>query len=85
MNIENAEASNIIREMIYEMFLGGDKSVPIDSDTQLIESGICDSMSLVGLAAELESRFSGISIQDQDITHENFASIETILSFLRNQ
>ena len=82
MEINISEASPAIKQTIYSLFLGGDESIPIEGDTHLIESGICDSLSLVSLAAELENIFPGLSVQDQDITHENFGSIDSIIKFV---
>ena len=73
-----------VRAVIVELFLGGDESFPLERDTHLIESGICDSMGLVQLAAALEQRFPGLRIDDQDITHDNMGSPLAIASFLAN-
>lgn len=71
-----------LSELICKMFLGGDTSVPIDENTQLLEDGICDSLGLVQLAGEIEKRTPGIKIRDQEITRENFGTPGAILGFL---
>jgi len=70
-----------IRSAIVKLFLGGDSSFPISLETDLLEQGICDSLGLTQLAAELERLDPGLRFQDQDITRENLATIEAILSF----
>lgn len=72
-----------IRTLVIDTFLGGDRSYPLEEDTNMITAGICDSLGLVQLAANLESQFFGLRIQDQDVTHENMGSIRAIASFIR--
>lgn len=74
---------NRIRGVVVELFLGGDRGFPLDDDTNLISAGICDSLSLVQLAARLESEIPGLRIQDQDVTHETMGSIGAIAEFVR--
>ena len=58
--------------------------LPLANDTSLLDSGIIDSLSLVRLVVFLEERF-GITMSDQDLLPENFASVNTICAFLRNR
>lgn len=74
-----------VKELICQLFLGGDTGFPIEPETDLLAEGICDSLSLVRLAAELEGRVPGLRIADQDITRENMSSIAAIVSFLRRK
>jgi acyl carrier protein len=71
-----------VREIICERFLGGDTEFPIAADTRLLEEGICDSLGLVQLASEIESRNPSLRVPDQEITRENFGSIAAILGYL---
>jgi acyl carrier protein len=71
-----------LRELICTLFLAGDTSFPIAADTKLLEEGICDSLGLVQMAAELERRCPGVRIRDQEVTRENFGSMSAILGFL---
>jgi acyl carrier protein len=77
-----SELAKSVQEVVVGLFLDGDASVPIALDTNLIESGITDSMGLVQLAAALESRFATLRIQDQDITRETLGCIAAIVEFL---
>jgi acyl carrier protein len=74
-----------LRELICEMFLGGDSSFPIEAQTQLLEEGICDSLGLVQMAAELERRCPGVRIRDQEVTRENLGTMAAILAFLASK
>jgi len=71
-----------VREIICDRFLGGDTEFPIAADTKLLEEGICDSLGLVQLASEIESRNPSLRVPDQEITRENFGSIAAILGYL---
>ena len=76
---------NEVIEIVRTRFLGGDSSFPIAADTKLLDEGICDSLGLVQLAVEVESRSAGLRIPDQDITRENFGSVSAILNYLRSR
>ena len=58
--------------------------LPIKGDTQLIKSGILDSLSLLKLVFFLEQRFS-IKVGMEDVVPENFATIDTICSYVRSK
>ncbi|NUP07117.1 MAG: acyl carrier protein [Polyangiaceae bacterium] len=70
-----------LHSVICELFLNGDSGFPLDGDTDLLEEGICDSLGLVRLAQRIE-QLAGVSIDDQDITRENMASMGAILAFV---
>ncbi len=53
----------------------------ISGDTDLIETGILDSMGIIELVSYLEKEFS-LSFPDDDITVDNFGSIDKIVSYL---
>ncbi len=52
--------------------------------TELVTSGLLDSMGMVRLATHLE-RLVDISIPDDDITAEHFDSIERILGYVESK
>ncbi|MEX0827502.1 MAG: acyl carrier protein [Haliea sp.] len=47
----------------------------------LLEAGVIDSMTMVDLIVHLEKRY-GISIDEDDMTPENFDSIEAIVAYV---
>jgi acyl carrier protein len=74
-----------LREIVGRLFLHGDMNYPIRPDTELLQEGICDSLGLVELAVEIESRYAGLRILDQDVTPENLGSITRMVAFLRSR
>ena len=50
-------------------------------DTNLVETGLLDSLALVELLAQLEETF-GISVSTDDLEFENFRSIASIARFV---
>jgi acyl carrier protein len=50
-------------------------------DTDLVETGLLDSLTLVELLAQLEETF-GVSISTDDLEFENFRSITSIAVFV---
>ncbi len=74
--IDLAAIKTFIRtELIY------DDEKDFDENTNLIERGIVDSMSLVRLISFLEENYN-IQVQDEDIVPENFSSLHKIAGFL---
>jgi len=74
--IDLASIKTFIRtELIY------DDEKDFDEDTNLIERGIIDSMSLVRLISFIEENYE-IQVQDEDIVPENFSSLNKISSFI---
>ena len=74
--IDLASIKTFIRtELIY------DDEKDFDENTNLIELGIIDSMSLVRLISFIEENYE-IQVQDEDIVPENFSSLNKISSFI---
>ncbi len=74
-----------LREIICNRFLQGDLQFPIDLDTHLLDEGICDSLGLVQIVAEIEKRYPGITIDDQEITRDNFGSMAAIIRLVKKK
>lgn len=74
-----------VRRIIADLFLRGDRTFPIKADSDLLESGVCDSLGLVQLGLELERAVPGLTIQSQDINRDSLGSVEAILRFVREQ
>jgi acyl carrier protein len=74
--IDVASIKTFIRsELIY------DDEKDFDENTNLIDRGIIDSMSLVRLISFIEENYE-IQVQDEDIVPENFSSLNKISSFI---
>ena len=71
-----------LKTLICDLFLGGDTSFPMDTDTDLLGEGICDSLGLVQLAGDLEGLVPGLRILDQEVTRENMGSLGAIMAFI---
>ena len=56
----------------------------VDRDTALLEKGILDSLGILDVVSFLETEFS-ISINDEELTPENFQSLGTLSLFIRNK
>lgn len=64
----------------------GDESLlrEIDAGATLLTSGLLDSIATLRLVMYLEQTFS-ISIEAQDLTAENFDTVDLILDFVRGR
>jgi acyl carrier protein len=56
----------------------------LKNDTLLLESGVIDSLGTLNIVEFLESSFN-ITIADDDLVPENFATIETLTAFTRKK
>lgn len=56
----------------------------IDNDALIIQNGILTSLSVVELVLFLEERF-GITVDDDDVVEENFASINAIANLVASK
>lgn len=74
-----------LREIICIKFLQGDLQFPIDVDTRLLDEGICDSLGLVQLVAEIEKRCPDVFIEDHEIVRENFGTMAAILRLVEQK
>ncbi len=73
---------SIVNDYISRELVQDPSQLPLRDDTQLLESGILDSLSLLQLVVFLEERF-GITVGDTDLLPEHFASVQTICAYLR--
>ena len=60
------------------------RDAPLERDTELVTTGLLDSMDVVRLVAHLE-RTLGITIPDRDIEVDHFNSIAQISSYLETR
>lgn len=72
-----------IHTFIAEDLLMG-QGVEFDGDDLLLEAGIIDSLGLLDLVNFIETEF-GISVDDVDVTLDNFGSVNTIASYVASQ
>jgi acyl carrier protein len=79
---KGAQVETVISDFISQELVREPALLPLTDETSLLESGILDSLSLLQLVVFLEERF-GIIVGDADLLPENFASVNTICSYLR--
>jgi acyl carrier protein len=70
-----------LREHVRARYLGGRSAVALDTDDDLLESGIVDSMGVIELTSFLEEQF-GLSVEPEDIVPDNFRSLGTMTRYV---
>ena len=77
---------NDVEQSILEHIRGvaSASQVTIDRDTGLLETGLLDSINLVGLIQFLEERFA-IRIPDSDIGADLFESPSTLIAYVEHR
>ena len=58
--------------------------LPLDNDLSLMEANILDSVAFLNLVMFLEERFA-ISVEDTELTRENFETINIIAAYVRQK
>jgi acyl carrier protein len=72
----------VINDYISQELVPDPALLPLADETPLLDSGILDSLGLLRLVVYLEERF-GITMDDADLLPENFASVNSICTYLR--
>jgi acyl carrier protein len=70
-----------MRAYIEENFLYLHPGIVVKDDDDLLTLGIVDSLGFVELVEEVQSRY-GVTVQDVEITEENFGSIDAISDYV---
>ncbi len=73
-----------IRSYLEENFLYMHPNVELQNSDDFLALGIIDSLGFVELVEEVQSRY-GLSIDDVEITEENFGSIDAIARFVADK
>lgn len=68
-------------DFINAEFLDGSEELSISSDTELLDNGIIDSINMIKLLTYIEEELS-ITLQDDDLSPENFNSVMSISGIL---
>lgn len=74
-------------EKILRDFIIATYNVPpssLSDDLNIIESGVVDSAGIIELSAFVEEAF-GITIQDEDISEDNFGSIKSMADYIKRK
>lgn len=71
-----------MREKVKEILQTNYPEIDFEASTELIDDGILDSLTLVGIISALSMEF-GIMLPYEDIIPENFNSIDTITQLVQ--
>ena len=66
----------VLHRYVSEEILGGDDE-DLDGSTRLLETGIIDSMAMVGLVAHIENALR-VQIPDDHVVPRNFATLDSL-------
>ncbi len=70
-----------LREYVDETFLYLHPGVKLGDDDSLLAAGVIDSLGFVELVEEVQSRY-GITVEDIEITEENFGSVDAVSAYV---
>jgi len=79
--VSEAGVRREMREFIEENFLYLHPGMELADDDRFLERGVLDSLGFVELVEEVQSRY-GLTVEDLEITEENFGSIDAVTSFV---
>ena len=73
-----------LRHYIEENFLYLHPGLELKDDDQFLTLGIVDSLGFVELVEEVQARYA-ITVEDVEITEENFGSIDAIVAYVEQK
>lgn len=73
-----------MRAFIEENFLYLQPDLKLSDEQDLLAHGVVDSLGFVELVEEVQGRF-GITVEDVEVTEENFGSIDAIVAFVHRK
>jgi acyl carrier protein len=79
--LEMNQLEAVINDYISREFVQDATLLPLANDTPLLETGILDSLSLLGAMLFVQERF-GIAVSDVDLVPEHFASVDAICAYV---
>lgn len=74
--MDKAIIVGMLHRYVSEEILGGDDE-DLDGSTRLLETGIVDSMSMIGLVAHIENALR-VQIPDDHVVPRNFATLDSL-------
>lgn len=84
MKSTDAEIKNALREYIVTQFLPGENLDAIKDDTELLTSGVLDSIGTVKLVSFLEEKY-GIELEAYEISVDYLNTLDDILKVIRSK
>lgn len=76
-----SDQAQAIEEFIVTEITGQVEAGKLPHDEDLLAADLIDSLGITELVGFLESRF-GISVADEDLTPDNFRSVDSIVAFV---
>jgi acyl carrier protein len=73
-----------VKDYIAQNLLFSDNGYPYSDDVSFLDEGIVDSVGVMELVAFVEDNFH-VSVEDLDITPENFDSVSKIAAYVRRK
>ena len=73
-----------MRAFIEENFLYLQPDLELADDQDLLAHGVVDSLGFVELVEEVQGLF-GVTVEDVEVTEENFGSIDAIVAFVQRK
>jgi len=84
MTQDSDQVRTQMRSFIEENFLYLKPDLELSDDQDLLAHGVVDSLGFVELVEEVQALF-GITVEDVDVTEENFGSIDAIVAFVQRK
>ena len=84
MTEATADVKTDMRSFLEENFLYMHPNVELGDDDDFLALGIIDSLGFVELVEEVQSRY-GLTIDDVEITEENFGSLDAIAKLVASK
>jgi acyl carrier protein len=84
MTRSSDEVRKKMRTFIDENFLYLQPDLDLGDDQDLLALGVVDSLGFVELVEEVQSLF-GVTVEDVEVTEENFGSIDAIVAFVQRK
>ena len=75
------DKADAIEKFIVEEITGDLAPCPLAHDEDLLAADLIDSLGITELVSFLERRF-GVSVGDEDLTPDNFRSVDSIVAFV---
>ncbi len=82
--MNEADVRRGLRAFIEENFLYLRPDAEVSDGDDLLALGVLDSLGFVELVEEVQARYE-LSVDDIEITEENFGSIDAIVAFVRRK
>lgn len=75
------DRTTVIRRFVLQEFLPGTPPEELEDDTDLLATGIMDSLGVLKLIAWVEHQFD-VPITDTDLDPDNFRSVAAVATFI---